>query len=124
MSGWTQGTTSVTYKSIADDGVQSLSGALDAGGSFRGAVTDTAGALPGNTIIVSFRRVAALGGTYAVRSYGGVGMALAAFDTALTGTTGTDGEITFSVRASGALEIENRSGGLVDVGVTFDIRSV
>lgn len=123
-SGYVQGSKTAKLVGLADDAVQSLSGSLDEAGSIRAVVTDTAGALPGGLIIVSYRRVAVLGGTYAVRSYGTLGMELAAYDTALTGTTGDDNTITFSIRGDGSLEIENRSGGIVDISVIFETRSV
>lgn len=107
-----------TYEAIGDDAVQSQTILLDAGDLLCTVSDAITASRRGAHERIAYRRTAGLGAAFARRISGINLMQLAAYDTPLLGTTGSNNRITVSVRANGALEIENRSGNTVDVTVS------
>ena len=121
-AGGVGGSATTTELGIADNGVGSVGAAdVPVRGAFLIVVTDSGGGgtQNGHFMYASYNTDAALGGDFAKRLLGNSRMRLEAYDTALTGTTGVNNAVTCSVRAAEVLQVENRSGGTINVQVTF-----
>lgn len=119
------GTKTLTFESLADGtSAASPAGVIPAAGTVWTTITDASGAsgFRGFHMFATYRRVGGLG-AFVRRVFGDTGMLLAAFDTPLTGTTGPVGGVTVSIRASGSVEVENRSGSALDITVSFSAAS-